>query len=380
VRYLCVAPGTGYGDAADQYVAGLRHERIPVSWVPTGDVPAWAQHGDIRDADVDYDTLIVHDRPSELDSRMDHERDVTMLGYIAWEADIAPGGWRHALDGLDLVLVPSTFNQKAVVATGTTTPVAVLPHIARSVRPIPGGCFGDITADDFVFYAMGPWYNRKALDDVIRVFLDTFTADDSVGLIVKTSPIDYGAPDGRDARTWVSVGRLLGGHTRPPKIVLKVGDGPPGAIDQIHTRGDCFVSLARGEGWGLGAFDAASFGNPSIATGWGGHLDYLGSDYPLLVDYKLVPTAADPIDAFGFPQSDDSYWAHADRNHAGALMRHVYEQRHDAMALGAELRRRISDQYAPAVVTSRLISLIAQARQRAGASLGAGGSQVDGLR
>jgi glycosyltransferase involved in cell wall biosynthesis len=368
VRYLSVAPGTGYGDSADQYIAGLRHERIPVSWAPTGEVRPWAQHGDIRNADIDYDTVILHDRPLELASRMDHERDVTRLGYIAWETDVAPETWRPVLDRLDMVLVPSTFNQKAVLATGTTTPVAVLPHIARRVRRIAGGRFGDITEDDFVFYTMGPWYNRKAIADVIRAFVDTFSANDSVALVVKTSPIDYGASDGQDNMTWVSVGRLLAGHSRPPKIVVKVGDGPPGTIDQIHTRGDCFVSLARGEGWGLGAFDAACFGNPSIVTGWGGQLDYLGSDYPLLVDYKLVPTAADPVDTFGFPLSKETYWARADRNHAGALMRHLYDHRDDATALGAELRDRISAQYAPVVVTSRLISLIVKAHERAGVS------------
>ena len=66
-----------------------------------------------------------------------------------------------------------------------------------------------------------------------------------------------------------------------------------------------------GRGLGTGSFDAASFGNPSIVTGWGGHLDYLGSDYPYLVDYELVQTSSDKPDAFGFPQSDDAYWARA---------------------------------------------------------------------
>lgn len=339
-----------------------------MSWMPNGDVPDWAEHRDIRDADIYFDTVILHDLPQQLALRIDDERDVAKLGYIAWEADVAPAHWRPILDRLDMVLVPSTFNQKAVVATGTSTPVAVLPHIARRARPIPGGWFGAINDDDFVFYTMGPWYNRKALAETIRVFLDTFTADDSVGLVVKTSSIDYGAlKRGRAAMTWISIGELLAGHARPPKIVAKVGDTSRVSIDQIHTRGDCFVSLSRGEGWGLGAFDAASFGNPSIVTGWGGHLDYLGPDYPLLVDYKVVSTAADPADAFGFPVSGGFHWAHADRRHAGALMRHLYEHRDDAAALGAELQERVCARYAPSVVTSRLLSLIDEARTESAA-------------
>jgi hypothetical protein len=165
----------------------------------------------------------------------------------------------------------------------------------------------------------------------------------------------------------MSVARLLGGRRRAPKIVLIAGEVPAATVDQLHTRGDCFVSLSRGEGWSLGAFDAACFGNASIVTGWGGHLDYLGANYPLLVDYTLVPTVSDPADAFAFPVNEEAWWAHADSDHASARMRHVYEHRDETAALGAELRGLVRDKYAPVVVTSRLITLMARARERAAA-------------
>ena len=37
---------------------------------------------------------------------------------------------------------------------------------------------------------MGVWHNRKALAETVRAFLDTFTAEDAVGLVVKTSQLD----------------------------------------------------------------------------------------------------------------------------------------------------------------------------------------------
>ena len=47
--------------------------------------------------------------------------------------------------------------------------------------------------------------------------------------------------------------------------------GPEGVIgdDAIHAIGDCYVSLTHGEGWGMGAFDAATLGKPVLITGWG---------------------------------------------------------------------------------------------------------------
>ena len=39
-------------------------------------------------------------------------------------------------------------------------------------------------------------------------------------------------------------------------------------IAALHERGDCYVSLHRGEGWGYPLFEAASRGTPVIATGY----------------------------------------------------------------------------------------------------------------
>jgi glycosyltransferase involved in cell wall biosynthesis len=371
VRYLSVVAGTGYGDSAEHYVAGLRR-RCPVSWIPIeGDQAAQlaSLHRDIQNARVPYDTVVLHMRPDEMSAWLDREH--LKIGYVAWEADRAPDDWRPVLDQLDLVLVPSEFNRR-VVADATDSPVATLPHIARRVRPVVDDKgFGTITDDDFVFYTIGTWHNRKALPETIRAFLDTFSSDDAVALIVKTTAFDYEAlaalQSGREleggprgAMSWWSLARILRDYPHPPKLFLQAEDVDVEAIDRIHTRGDCYLSLARGEGWGLGSFDAALFGNPSIATGWGGHLDYLGTDYPLLVDYVLVPTSSDPTDAFAFPVSDDRRWARFDADHARTLMRHVYEHRDEAAALGRELRAKLVDRYSSVVVTSRLISLIAE--------------------
>jgi glycosyltransferase involved in cell wall biosynthesis len=376
IRYVSVLPGTGYGDSAAQYIAGLRALGIPVSWAPTsggdGELSQDAIHSGIRRAPIPYDTVLLHDQPQNFGRWI--ERDRVNIGYVAWESDRAPRRWRESLELLELVLVPSAFCQRAVIETGTSTRVEVLPHIARPVQPMPGGRFDPISEQDFVFYTIGPWHNRKALPETICAFADTFTSADDVALIIKTSAFDYTAmtpSPGRPKKgrqnavmSWWSLATLLAGYPNHPKVFLHCADASPDVIDQIHTRGDCFVSLTRGEGWGLGCFDAALFGNPSIITGWGGHLEYLGPDYPFLVDYELVPTSFDQSDAFGFPLEDDSHWARAERRQAGELMSQAYENREQTPALGAALRRRLVDKYASVVITSRLVGLIAETHDR----------------
>jgi glycosyltransferase involved in cell wall biosynthesis len=375
VRYVSVPPGTGYGDSANQYVSGLRARGVPVKreFADYGGDPSSVDPG--RTNDVAYDTVLVHLRPQDFHRWVEPGSGRLHVAYTVWETDRVPDFWRSALEPFDLVLVPSAFNRRSIIETGINTRAEVLPHIARRVEPVGGGSFGDITDDDFVFYTMGPWHNRKALPETIRAYLDTFTARDQVALIIKTSAFDYGAvtdaqlgrprPGGAPATTsWWSLAKLLAEHSHPPKVYLHRGQASPREIDQIHTRADCFVSLARGEGWGLGSFDGALFGNPPILPGWGGPLEWLPSDYPFLVDYELVPTSADAPDAFGYPLSADARWAQADAAHAGRLMRQAYENREQTAALGAAVRATLVDRYSSVVITSRLIELIARAHDR----------------
>ena len=47
---------------------------------------------------------------------------------------------------------------------------------------------------------------------------------------------------------------------------------------------DCYISLHRGEGLGLGMMEAMSLGKPVIASRYGGNLDFMNDENSLLVD------------------------------------------------------------------------------------------------
>ncbi len=91
-------------------------------------------------------------------------------------------------------------------------------------------------------------------------------------------------------------------------------------IRRLHLRGDCYVSLCRGEGWGIGAFDAAAHGNPVVMTAFGGQLDYLKRELAYLVNYELVPVI-NPQAPLSY--SPDQRWAEPDIQHGAQLLRHV---------------------------------------------------------
>jgi glycosyltransferase involved in cell wall biosynthesis len=90
---------------------------------------------------------------------------------------------------------------------------------------------------------------------------------------------------------------------------------------------DCFVSLHRAEGFGLGLAEAMLLGKPVIATRYSGNLDFMGPENSLLVDYERVEIKEDrPI----YPRGE--FWAEPSVQHAAAYMREVFEHPEEARA------------------------------------------------
>ena len=115
-------------------------------------------------------------------------------------------------------------------------------------------------------------------------------------------------------------------------------------MQALHTRGDCFVSLCRSEGWGIPAFDAAAYGNPVVITGYGGQLDYLDPESAELVEYELVGVD-DPL---GFPSfSPDQLWAEPSVAHAAERLRWVFEHREEAAERASAFSQRLLRTYTP---------------------------------
>ncbi|MFZ0044974.1 MAG: hypothetical protein WAL16_04010 [Streptosporangiaceae bacterium] len=405
IRYFSHLPGTGQGDSAQEYLSALRAAGVPVAWTPLaygtgtwGDhyplapVPGppadeW-RHRDIAGDAVDCDTAIVHSTPL-WPPAWALDPGIRRLACTTFEADRLPARWLAILSRYDGVLVPSRHSQRVCRDSGLSVPVTVVPHIAAPASPNPAGPnpasrspaspnpastvgtadFG-LPAHTMVFYLIATWTMRKAVPDAVRAFLNAFTAADAVALVLKTSEQDRvtlrSAGAGPHAgMSWFSLARLLAGYPAPPPIRLMTGDVSPEVIAQLHARGDCFVSLSRGEGWNLGAFDAGAAGNPVVVTGWGGHLDYLPDGYPYCVRYDLVPTTADAPDDW-FEAEPGQRWARADIGHASSLLREIYSRRQDARRWGQLLQRHILANFTAERITPLLLAGVAAATIRSG--------------
>lgn len=387
---------SGYGQAAIAYVRALVNAGIPVRWVPLDWLPkrmaagSWTlpdgrprrlleqcgTHGHLADvpalvrltsAPIAHDVVVVHAPPEAWPQIF--EPGKRNIGVTVWETDRAPAHWLPLMRQADRVIVPCEFNRAAFVRSGLDKPICVVPHIRRHCwrEFTPADVAGAraqlrIPADHRVFYTINAWNPRKNMPALVRAFARAFTADSPASLLIKTGATGHGdAPFYPSMPTRELVLQAMRDAAaesgRPlPQIALVDAELDGDGVDLIHALGDVYVSLTHGEGWGLGAFEAATLGKRVIMTAWGGQCAFLGDAWPDAVAYALEPV---PL----WPPHQPSYfpnqrWAAPDPDAVAALLCAAAD---DAVAQAAAFatRERIVRDYAEPVVVDALIKAIA---------------------
>ena len=396
VKYIAYANSSGYGLSGLAYVRALHNVGVPVWWQPSllgGPIDmiwrsehglaalplARAAMGDAALSDlpalterlcrpIEYDTVIMHSVPEHWPRIA--ERGVQNIGYTTWETDALPDHWPPLLAVPDKLLVPSKCNGELFSRGAGDKPVHVVPHIRRHAwnTPTPDEKVAlrrklGIPGDHFVFYTIGVWDPRKALGDLVALFAREFSTRDKVTLLIKTSaePSSFaagaqpGAPIPALVRAEVDAAHAETGVSAAPVALVAAEDVSGRTIDVLHAVGDCFVSLTHGEGWGLGAYDAATIGKPVLITGWGGHLDFLGADYPGLIAYTMGPVSGW---LHGASYRPSQRWAVADTRDAGRLLRRMVSRYADQIPAATTVRERILNAFAEPVIARRLLAAI----------------------
>ena len=244
------------------------------------------------------------------------------IGFWAWELAEFPDAWVPAFDLLDEVWVPSAFCQQAV-ALKAPIPVLRVPHSVEAPSVSPDRARFGIHGNDVAFLAMCDVLSvpeRKNPLGVLDAFRAAFPGTEPVRLLLKVGNVEF-QPDIRD--------RLRGAAQADPRITLLEGYLARGELWSLMTSIDCYVSLHRAEGFGLGMAEAMACGKAVIATGWSGNVDFTRAENALLVDYRLQPLQRD----LG-PYLRGQLWAEPDIEDAARHMR--------AIAASADLRERLA--------------------------------------
>ena len=375
IRYYSMLESSGYGLAAIAYIEALKQVGVEVYWTPLVQTPMGYQpwpHAENAKQNVDnliaqctsnkasqsllkeclvldspYDRAIIHTVPEYWPVL--NEPGIVNMGYTVWETDAPPAHFPALINQMDKLLVPANFNRTLFKQGGVDIPIEVIPHILIERPKLSVSAHNDFIREhsidhrDFVFYAINEWSSRKAIWILIDCYLQIFSGNDAVTLIVKTSATGpANEQDDQYRNTEDLLGQIVNKYSNPGKIKLINTKFSAEQIAALHNTGDCYVSTTHSEGWGLGSFEAAGYGNAVLITGWGGQLDYLKADLAYLIDYKMTGVE----DKHG----GDSYtqnqrWAEVDQTHLKKLFSEIVHSPQQAKTRAHQLAEQLRHQY-----------------------------------
>jgi glycosyltransferase involved in cell wall biosynthesis len=349
LRYACEWTSAGIAVAAQRCMKGLLLAGVDLAWEPlvdsntgrirtqqSGSAPTWMRA--LRRPSNPGEVVVLHSVPTAWpDVAADLDASY-LIGHSVWELDDLPTRWLTEMASVDEFWVPTEWNRRAF-ERAFDKPVRVVPHALEDVEAEPPPV--SIPVGHRVVGVVAAWDWRKRPDLAIEAFLTAFTAKDDVTLVVKTTPWDVSWP-GSPVDPAQIIRNIVSRFSDPANVVVATETWTSAQLHGLHERTDCQLSLTSSEGWGLGAFDAAGRGTPVIITGYGGHVEWLGRDYPGLLPFTMTPT----VHAHRLLFEVGTRWARPDFDSAVDLLRGVVDgTATDLIERARSLSHELTEQY-----------------------------------
>jgi glycosyltransferase involved in cell wall biosynthesis len=215
---------------------------------------------------------------------------------------------------LNLITTNSHFTRDVLVANGVSVPIVTtglgIDHVGHCIDPRRTDS-PDAARRPFTFLHLSSCFPRKGLDILLEAYASAFTSSHNVLLVIKTFPNPHNNCD-------TQIQALQKAHPGCAPIALINEDwADTSRIAALYARCDVVVGPSRGEGFGMPFAEALWRGRPVIVTGHGGHLDFLGRDYPWLIDYEFRQSHSHVA-------GSDSFWSEPSTRHLTNLLRNAY--------------------------------------------------------
>lgn len=254
-----------------------------------------------------------------------------------WELPRAPAAWVPMLRGIDEIWVPNEFVRNAFREIFPGAIIIVQPCVVIDETAVyPNRT--KLGLDDRRFYYLFSfdYYShpdRKNPLGVLKAFQDAFRkGDENVGLIIKSigAPAHY--PEIKQ--------KMQAAMEADPRIKLFDRSMTRREVFGLLQSCDCYVSLHRAEGFGLGMVEAMNFGKPVIATDFSGSTDFFSEQTGFPVSYKLRP-----IQPNEYVWTEGQSWAEPNHQKAIELLKLVFENPHLGKKKGDNARTFVRQRY-----------------------------------
>lgn len=322
----------GVGEMARLLINGAQASDIPFATVDYGLTMSRQDHPfETSGRRYPYDINVICVNADQLDGFVsDSGAEVLSgrynIGLWWWEVERLPIQMGRAAHWLDEIWAGSEHVAEAVRGA-TDKPVFVVPLPVRTFTPEPATRSELGIPESFLFLFTFDFlsvFERKNPLGLVEAFTRAFSEGEGPTLYIKSI-------NGHLRVAQLEHLRYAAGGRKD--IVIFDGYLPPDRKDSLLAACDCYVSLHRAEGYGLGLIEAMSLGKPVIATGYSGNLAFMDQSNSYLVGYQMVP-----IPTGLPPYPPDASWAEPSIDEAAKLMRRVFADRDEARGRGAAAR------------------------------------------
>ena len=334
---------SGMGEAARASIRSLEAAEVPMALTNVG--------SRLRTQDLSYTTFtgdnphpfnLVHLNGDNMAAfaaarGRAYFRDRYTIGYWFWELSKWRDDWLEGFNHVDEVWVASEFT-RACLAEVSPVPVITmpLPFVLPEPPPLGRAHFG-LPQGPTVFlltFDVSSQTERKNPLGAIRAFRRAALPRGTATLVLKYNNAEY---DPEAVRRF---------HEEAEGLDVTMLDGYLSRLEltALMSASDCYLSLHRGEGFGMTMGESMLLGKPVIATNYSGNVDFMTPENSYLVDYRIVPLTRD----YG-PYMRGNVWADPDVAQAAQFIRQVALDRTAAADKGRLARRDIEATRTPAL-------------------------------
>jgi len=370
-----LARASGLARAARATVATFRQAGLKVKATDTS-------HGHLAVADPGYvretrsegaaPATIFHLNPDTLPLAFALGADrfaARRAGLFFWELDRPSTADFLGLDLVDEVWAASRFVQNVYAPWFD----GFVPHVGMAVEGAPTNDTAEqrarlredlgISAQATVFLATFDGYSflgRKNPMGAVEAFRRAFPDRRDVVLVLKGHHRPQGH-DGGEAAAWREIDAAV---TSDARIRLLERTLPHERVMDLVSGADCYVSLHRSEGFGLGPAEAMLRGVPAIVTAYGGTEDFCDDATALRVSCRMIPVG---MDAY-LHAEPGRLWADPDIDRAADAMGRIAGDAAFAQRLGQAARNAAERHFSFSAAAERYVAalerLVAQPGRR----------------
>lgn len=275
------------------------------------------------------------------------------FGAFGWEEDIIPNEYIHNFNKyLSGIGTMSEFVTNTLLKSGLTIPVKTmgigvdLPDNYADLEKYPLK-----TKKKIKFLHISSAFPRKGVDLLLKGYFEEFSVSDDVCLVIKTFPNPHNTvPE--------QLKQLRKQYPDGPEVELINEDLLAEKLYGLYKSADCYVQMARGEGFGLPVAEAMLAKVPVIVSNNTGMADFCNEENALLVDYEMVE-AKSHLSAKG------AHWAEPNVETLKKWMR-AFVEKPESLNLDAKIEKAhalIANEYSWNAVALRWEQFIAEVQQ-----------------